>query len=159
PDPLLPVREQLHWAVEDGKQRRAAGETGFGFTFGVGSRFFLEIAKLRAARLLWFAATGETIRIHVRCPVSLIDDANLNLLPAKTQAMAAILGGADTLLIAGANLDSRLARNIERLLREESHLDAARSAADGCWYLDALTRQLAGDSARAGQARPLQAPD
>ncbi|MEO8025327.1 MAG: methylmalonyl-CoA mutase [Bryobacteraceae bacterium] len=144
-DGALSVSEQLHSAILEGKRRRDVGEAGFGFTFAAGARFFLEIAKLRAARTLWHAATGELMRMHVHCgSVGMTADENLNLLHATTQVMAAILGGADTLAIRGAHLDARLGRNIERLLREESRLDLARDAANGCWYLDAITRELAG---------------
>ena len=114
-DEILSAGEQLRTAIAAGKRRHDAGERGFGFTFAVGTRYFLEIAKLRAARVLWQAATGETMRLHARCAnAALTADANLNLIRATTIAMSAILGGVDTLVLRNDNLDPRLARNIER---------------------------------------------
>ncbi len=144
----LTAAEQLRTAIAEGTRRRLAGEHGFGISFPVGTKYFLEIAKLRAARVLWHAATGEAIRIHARLAKSALTiDANLNLIRATTVAMSAILGGVDTIGLYAEHLDSRLARNIERLIREEAGFDVARDAASGTWYLDALTRQLAGEAA------------
>ncbi len=139
------VGNQLRHAIAAGKRRHDSGDRNFGFTFPVGTKYFLEIAKLRAARFLWHEATGETMRLHAHCAAaSLTADANLNLIRATTIAMSAILGGVNSFSLVATNLDPRLARNIERLIREESYFDQVRHAASGAWYIEALTRQLAG---------------
>jgi methylmalonyl-CoA mutase len=70
-------------------------------------------------------------------------DANNNLLRATVEALAAVAGGADWLTVRPEWIDPHLARNIQLILREESHLDRVADPAGGAWYVEALTDMLA----------------
>ncbi|GAA3991136.1 methylmalonyl-CoA mutase family protein [Hymenobacter antarcticus] len=124
--------------------------------------YFLEIAKLRALRRLWAtllhsfglpAELNERLRIHTL--TSSWTQTTLaphnNLLRHTTEAMSAVLGGADSLsvapfdyLFAEANeFSSRLARNLSVLLREEAGLGRVQDPAAGSYFIETLTDQLA----------------
>jgi len=131
------------------------------FGFAIGGHFFLEIAKLRAARLLWariVAASGggevaQRLTVHARTSrfTKTIYDRHVNILRGTTEAMAAVLGGVDSLHVAPFDealglpdaSSSRLARNTQLILREESRLDQVIDAAGGAWYVESLTAELA----------------
>lgn len=120
------------------------------FVFAVGANYFFEIAKLRAARMMWaqaaeaFNAPGQAT-IHVR--TARLDkslyDVYTNLLRATTEAMSAAIGGGDTLVVEPFGYSPHLAVNVQRVLREESHLDAVADPAAGSYYIEALTDALA----------------
>ncbi|MBL8233238.1 MAG: hypothetical protein JNL98_32365 [Bryobacterales bacterium] len=127
--------------------------------YGVSSLFFLEIAKLRAARALWACAVqafqpsdrsaadpgAAYLHIHAvtaRWNKSLLDSNN-NLLRATAEALAAVAGGADWVTVRPDWIDLHLARNVQLILREESHLDRVADPAGGAWYVEALTDMLA----------------
>lgn len=127
------------------------------FVFAVGPSYFIEIAKLRAARLLWAQAVSAfkpksneacCMRLHVRTPRrnKSILDPNTNLLRATTEALSAIIGGCDKLTVDPFGFDSHLALNIQRILREESHLDAVADPAGGSYYIESLTDAIARDA-------------
>ncbi len=146
-------------------QQRGLGiqDVGPRLLFGleVGPQFFLEIAKLRAARLLWARvaeacggdATARQVFLHVRTsPVSLTAlDPWVNILRGTTEAFAAIVGGCDSLHVAPfdaalglpGELARRLARNTQLVLREEAHFDRVVDPAGGSWYVETLTAELA----------------
>ena len=124
--------------------------------------YFVEIAKLRALRRLWAtllhsfglpAALNQHLRIHAATATwtQTTLDAHTNLLRHTTEAMSAVLGGADSLtvapydsLFAEANdFSGRLARNLSILLREEAGLGRVQDPAAGSYYLETLTDQLA----------------
>ncbi len=124
------------------------------FTFAVGPSYFIEIAKLRAARLLWaravsaFGGRGDQalrMRLDVRTPRrnKSILDRTTNLLRVTTEALSAVIGGCDRLTVEPFGFDEHLALNVQRILREESHLDAVADPAGGSYYLEALTDALA----------------
>jgi len=132
------------------------------FRFANGPEYFLEIAKLRAARLLWAAivkAYGpcdiQSASMYIHCISSrwnkTIYDPNVNLLRTTTEAMAAITGGADALTVLPYNVASgiadpnaeRLARNQQLLLKEESYLDKVIDPAGGSYYIENLTDLIA----------------
>ena len=123
--------------------------------------YFLEIAKLRALRRLWAtllhgfglpAALNTGLRIHAATAswTQTTLDPHTNLLRHTTEAMSAVLGGADSLsvapfdsLYAEANeFSARLARNLSVLLREEAGLGLVQDPAAGSYYLETLTDQL-----------------
>ena len=127
-----------------------------------GPSYFPEIAKLRALRRLWAtllhgfglpAALNTKLRIHAATSswAQTTLDAHNNLLRHTTEAMSAVLGGADSLsvapfdsLFAEANeFSARLARNLSVLLREEAGLGRVQDPAAGSYYLETLTDQLA----------------
>lgn len=133
------------------------------FGFSVGTQFFMEIAKLRAARVLWAraveasggGAAGRMV-IHARTSHRELTriDPHVNILRATTAAFAAVMGGCDSLHVAPfdaafgvpSELGRRLARNTQTILREECHFDAVIDPAGGSWYVEVLTDQLAKDA-------------
>lgn len=146
--------QELAFAVAQGVELLAAGvPPPVEFVFAAGTKYFVEIAKLRAMRLAWAQATaafgiaGEEAdpRIHVRTSRlnKSIYDPYANLLRVTTEAMSAALGGCDTLAVEAFGFSPHLAENVQRVLREESHLDAVADPAAGSYYVEALTDALA----------------
>ena len=124
------------------------------FVFAVGPSYFIEIAKLRAARMLWAQAVAAfgpkddeacQMRLHVRTPRrnKSVCDRYTNLLRVTTEALAAAIGGCDRLTVEPFGFDAHLALNVQRLLKEESHLDVVADPAGGSYYIEALTDSLA----------------
>lgn len=124
----------------------------------VGSNYFFEIAKLRALRLLFNVIAKEYNQgLHCNLFVSptkrnkTIYDYNVNMLRTTTECMSAILGGADA--ISNLPYDSlyhkdnefgdRISRNQLLILKNESYFDKVNNPADGSYYIESLTRQLA----------------
>jgi methylmalonyl-CoA mutase len=133
----------------------------------IGTSFFPEIARLRAARQLWatlFQAYGLPPALALSLPIHATTstwhqttlDAHTNLLRHTTEAMSAVLGGADSMQVATFDclyqapneFGARLARNTLSVLLEESHLDWVADPAAGSYFLETLTDELA----RAGWA-------
>jgi len=130
-------------------------------SLSVGTHFFLEIARLRAARWLWARVVeesggGESARkltLHARTSRfgQTVLDPHVNILRGTTEAMAAILGGVDSLCVSPFDqaiglpdtFSRRIARNTHAILREESHLDLVADPAGGTWYIEALTAEIA----------------
>ena len=130
-------------------------------TFPLGSSFFLELAKFRAFRVLMhhlLQAYGLdspgllspfVLARSSRRNLAHYDRHN-NLLRHTTQAMAAVLGGAEAVVIEPFDVldqpqsktGSRLARNIQFLLKHESYLDRVQDPAGGSYYVEALTNEL-----------------
>lgn len=124
------------------------------FVFAVGPSYFMEIAKLRAARILWAQAVTAfgpqddsacRMRLHVRTPQrnKSAYDRYTNLLRVTTEALSAVVGGCDQLTVEPFAFDAHLALNVQRILKEESHVDAVADAAGGSYYIEALTDSLA----------------
>jgi methylmalonyl-CoA mutase len=132
------------------------------FSFGTGSNYFPEIAKLRAARLLWsvvlngFKPAGiEDIKMDIHCVTSkwnkTIYDPYVNLLRTQTEAMSAILGGTDSLTVEPFDtvfrepdeFSERIARNQQLILREEAYFDKVADPAAGSYYIENLTSLIA----------------
>jgi methylmalonyl-CoA mutase len=124
------------------------------FVFAAGPAFFLEIAKLRAARLLWAQAVAAfgpkedracQMRIHVRTSRrnKCTCDGYTNLLRATTEAVAAVIGGCDRLTVEPFGFDEHVAVNLPRILREEAHLDMPLDPGGGAYLLEVLTDALA----------------
>ena len=132
------------------------------FNFGIGNNYFMEIAKLRAARLLWaqivkaynpeceksakLIAHSETNAFN-----KTIYDPYVNMLRTQTEAMSAALGGADSITVLPFNaiyedttdFSERIARNQQILLKEEAHLDKVSDPGAGSYYIESLTASLA----------------
>ncbi|HEY2017009.1 MAG TPA: methylmalonyl-CoA mutase family protein [Bryobacteraceae bacterium] len=164
--------QELAYALAEGVERlenragalgvdRAAGRVEFVYT--VGSNYFFEIAKLRAARMLWAQAVAAfgpesldacAVRLHVRTSRlnKSIYDRYTNLLRVTTEAMSAVIGGCDTLAVEPFGFSPHLAVSVQRVLREESHLDAVADPAGGSYYIEALTDALARDAWKLFQA-------
>ncbi len=127
----------------------------------VGTHFFLEIARLRAARLVWsrileaadVPEDARRLTIHARTSrfTKTVLDPHVNLLRTTTEAMAAILGQVDALHVSPFDeplglpdeFSRRLARNTQLMLREESHLDLVGDPAGGSWFIEKLTAEVA----------------
>ena len=129
------------------------------FSFAIGASYFLQIAKLRAFRLLWtqvmlaYELPEEAfppVEAHL-APATQTDDQHTNMIRATTQAMSAAIGGADRLTILpgdafqGRSTDfaRRIARNVQHILQMESHLDQVVDPAAGSYYIEILTEKLA----------------
>lgn len=131
------------------------------FGLGVGSHFFMEVAKLRAARMLWArvvqaaggSASAARMTLHARSSGwnKTAFDPHTNILRATTEAFAAVLGGCDSLHVAAfdealgtpSEQGRRIARNTQTILREEVHLDAIIDPAGGSWAVETLTAEVA----------------
>ncbi|MGO9493916.1 MAG: methylmalonyl-CoA mutase family protein [Terracidiphilus sp.] len=134
------------------------------FRFAAGTDFFVQIAKLRAIRMLWARVTesfgaGRTAvpaRIAIRTSRwnKTVYDPNVNILRAATETMAAVYGGADAITVAPfdecytAPVDAsrRLARNTQLLLKREAFLNRVADPCGGSYYLEALTAHLADEA-------------
>ncbi|MFA6960061.1 MAG: methylmalonyl-CoA mutase family protein [Opitutaceae bacterium] len=145
------------------KRGLGADEAGprFLFTYALGSNLFMEIAKLRAARLVWARAVGaaggesdaQRLVCHGRTTRwnKTVLDPHVNLLRTTTEAFAGIVGGCaglqvdafDECIRTPDDLSRRLARNIQIILAEECQLGRVVDPAGGSWYVETLTRQLA----------------
>ena len=129
------------------------------FRVAVGKSYFVEIAKLRALRILWFnvlkAYAVQKLGLSIAAyfaPDSQDENANTNMIRAATQAMSAIIGGAQELFVLPSNVGAgesptpftrRIARNVQHLLRQESYLDKVQDPAAGSFYVEKLTEELA----------------
>ncbi|MBO3116639.1 methylmalonyl-CoA mutase subunit beta [Winogradskyella sp. DF17] len=128
------------------------------FNVAVGSNYFFEIAKLRALRQLWSSLASE-YGINTNCRINTIPskrnktiyDYNVNLLRTTTECMSAILGGSDivsnlaydALYHEDNEFGSRISRNQLLILKHESYFDKVNNPADGSYYIESLTQQLA----------------
>jgi methylmalonyl-CoA mutase len=141
------------------KAERAAA--GLEFSFGMGSQFFFQIAKLRAFRMVWgrviesFGGTRSGARARIAARTSrwnkTVYDPHVNILRATTEAMAAVLGGADAVTVAPFDAcykqpdeaSRRLARNTQLLLKHEAWMGRVADAGGGSYFIEALTDFLA----------------
>lgn len=131
------------------------------FAVTVGTNFFLEIAKLRALRMLWaqvVAAAGgneaaRKISLHVRTSQwnkSVVDPHN-NLLRATVEAFAGALGGCDSMQVGAFDevvrppddFSLRIARNTQLVLQRECNLTQVMDPAGGSWFVESATAELA----------------
>src|SRR5262245_61197409 len=112
--------QEIAFAISEGLEKAASD-----FVFAIGSNYLEEIAKLRAARRLWAqVAPGSSMRIHARTALSnkTATDPHMNQVRATTEALAAVIGGCDSLQVQPVGFSDRLAVNIQHILREESYL-------------------------------------
>jgi len=128
------------------------------FEVSVGTNYFFEIAKLRALRMLFELIAAE-YNSELKCHLLVtptkrnktIYDYNVNMLRTTTECMSAILGGADavanlpydTLYHKDNEFGDRIARNQLLILKHESYFDKVNNPADGSYYIESLTMQLA----------------
>ncbi len=132
------------------------------FHFSIGPNYFLEIAKFRAARMLWATVTGQypagdsghdPMFIHASTAWynKSIYDPFVNILRTTTEGMAAAIGNADSIVIGPFDgvykkpdeFSLRIARNQQLILKEESYLDKVIDPAAGSYYIENLTSTLA----------------
>lgn len=132
------------------------------FSFGIGSNYFMEIARLRAARLLWakiveqyHPVDSSSMQMYIHSNTSAwnktLFDPYVNLLRSTTEAMSAIIGGTQSLNILPFDtfykdpdeFSNRLARNQQIILKEEVYLDKVIDPAAGSYYVENLTQLIA----------------
>lgn len=132
------------------------------FNFSVSANYFMEIAKLRAARLLWaqiVKAYGPKCECSAKMTIhaetgswnKTVYDAYVNMLRTQTEAMSASIGGADSITVLPFNavyeqpteFSDRIARNQQLLLKEESHISKIVDPAAGSYYIEELTASIA----------------
>jgi methylmalonyl-CoA mutase len=129
------------------------------FTFSASSNYFFEIAKLRAFRILWETLLNEydvkNHEVHLFTQPSLrnktLYDYNVNMLRTTSESMSAILGGSNTVSTIAYDamyhksneFGARIARNQLLILQQESYLQEAQKMADGTYYVESITNQLA----------------
>ncbi|MDE5900021.1 MAG: methylmalonyl-CoA mutase small subunit [Muribaculaceae bacterium] len=135
------------------------------FDMGISTNYFMELAKFRAARMLWaqivkqfnpacdcsckMAVHAETSRFN-----QTVFDAHVNLLRSQTEAMSAALAGVDSITVTPFDtpyktpdeFSERIARNQQHLLKEESHLDKVVDPAGGSYYVETLTVSIAAEA-------------
>ena len=135
------------------------------FFFAIGMNFFMEVAKLRAARLLWARAMAQfeprdprssTLRTHCQTSgVSLAQqDPYNNVIRTTIEAMAAVLGGTQSLhtnaldeaLALPTPFSARIARNTQLIIQEESGIPQVIDPLGGSYYVESLTHSLANEA-------------
>ncbi|MEI9888338.1 MAG: methylmalonyl-CoA mutase [Rhizomicrobium sp.] len=168
--------QELAFTLADGIEYvRAALAKGLGvdefaprlsFFFGIGMNFFMEVAKLRAARLLWSgimagfgAKNAESLMLRTHCQTSGVSlteqDPYNNVVRTTIEALASVLGGTQSLhtnsfdeaIALPTEFSARIARNTQLILQNESQVTKVVDPLGGSYYVEALTHSLA-DAAR-----------
>jgi methylmalonyl-CoA mutase len=135
------------------------------FSFGIGPDFFPEVARLRAARMLWAIIVEKydpksvkSTLMHIHSVTGrwnkTLYDPYVNMLRTQTEAMSAALGGADSITVEPFDaifrepddFSERIARNQQLLLMEESHLDKVADPGAGSYYIEELTSAIASEA-------------
>jgi methylmalonyl-CoA mutase len=125
------------------------------FSVSTGTDFFLEIAKLKSLRNLWYQIrcacelkNDKPMHIHANSTAWIKDSfqPHGNMIKSTASAMASIAGGCDSLTVEPEDPTnetmSRIARNVSSILREESHFSKVADPTAGSYYIDSLTDQL-----------------
>ncbi len=132
------------------------------FVFGVGSNYFMEIAKIRAARLLWAKIVEAYLPEDKKAGKMFIHgitsdwnktiyDPYVNMLRVTTESMSAVIGGVDSLYVQPfdksyrevSKFSGRIARNTQIILKEEAYLDKIVDPSAGSYYIENLTNSIA----------------
>ena len=145
------AKEQIIDALKKGQKASKKVQ----FHFKIGSDYFLEIAKLKAFRILWKSKTGEDAYIFTSTDTSNKKEkfAYNNILRSTTECMSAIFGGANAIMLNAYNssfekstdFSERIARNQQTILRKESYLDKVEDPTKGSYYIDYLIQELLQD--------------
>ena len=134
------------------------------FNLGINGVYFMEIAKLRAARMLWaqivsqYTGDKEAAKMHV-CAITTtynqtLFDSYVNMLRSQTETMSAALGGVESIVVrpfdtpyeTPTEFAERIARNQQLLLKDECHFDRMVDVAGGSYFIEELTTALAGQA-------------
>jgi methylmalonyl-CoA mutase len=134
------------------------------FSFAIGPNFFLEIAKFRAARMLWaqiveaFGGDAEAQKIQVHARTGLRNksrhDPYVNMLRTTTEALSAVVGGIDSMQVGTFDevvgepdvFSRRIARNTQIILQEECELTGVVDPAGGSWAIETVTDGVASEA-------------
>ena len=168
--------QELAYTLADGVEYvRAAIKKGLdidsfaprlSFFFGIGMNFFMEVAKLRAARLLWaeliekeFAPSNpQSLMLRTHCQTSGVSltsqDPYNNIIRTTIEAMAAVLGGTQSLhtnsfdeaLALPTPFSAQIARTTQLILKEESGITNVVDPLAGSYYLESLTASLVNEA-------------
>ena len=153
--------EYLNLAVEAGIDATEAAKR-IKFNMGVSENYFMEIAKFRAARLLWAQIVKQfepkcdcACQMHV-CAITseynqTLFDSYVNLLRSQTETMSAALANVDSIIVTPfdkpyetpTEFAERIARNQQLLLKEEAHFDKLVDVAGGSYTIEHLTDAIA----------------
>ncbi len=169
------IAQELGYALAWGNEYLAvATETGIPvdavskkikFNMGISSNFFMEIAKFRAARMLW-AKIVEQYSPECRCACKMIVhaetsqfnltlfDSYVNMLRTQTEAMSAAIAGVESITVTPydtvyeepTDFAMRIAKNQQLILKHESHLDKVADPAGGSYYIESLTASIANEA-------------
>ena len=128
------------------------------FKIATGTHYFFEIAKIRALRIL-YASLAKEYNCSQTCHViaqpsrrnKTVYDYNINMLRSTTEAMSSVLGGADAvcnmpydvLYHKSNEFGERISRNQLLILKAESYFDVVSNPADGAYYIESVTQELA----------------
>ena len=135
------------------------------FNMGISSNFFMEIAKFRAARMLW-AKIVEQYQPQCKCSCKMIIhaetsqfnltmfDSYVNMLRTQTEAMSAAIAGVESITVTPydtvyeepTDFAMRIAKNQQLILKHESHLDKVADPAGGSYYIESLTASIANEA-------------
>ena len=164
--------QELAYTLADGREYvRAAIERGMdidkfagrlSFFFAIGMNFFMEAAKLRAARLLWHRIMSEfepknpkSMMLRTHCQTSGVSlqeqDPYNNVIRTAYEAMSAVLGGTQSLhtnaldeaIALPTDFSARIARNTQLILQEETGVTNVVDPLAGSYYVESLTNELA----------------
>jgi len=165
--------QELAYTIADGIEYvRAAIDSGLdvdafaprlSFFFAIGMNFFMEVAKLRAARLLWSTLMAEkfspqdprSLMLRTHCQTSGVSltarSPHTNIIRTTVEAMAAALGGTQSLhtnsfdeaLALPTDASARIARNTQLVLQEETGITKVVDPLAGSYYVENLTNELA----------------
>ena len=132
------------------------------FFWAIGMNFYLEIAKMRAARLLWTrimkgfgAKTAKSLMLRTHCQTSgwslTEQDPYNNIVRTTVEAMAAVFGGTQSLhtnsfdeaMALPTEFSARIARNTQLILQEETHITSVVDPWAGSYMMETLTQQMA----------------
>ena len=132
------------------------------FNMGISENYFMELAKFRAARLLWAQIVKQyepkcdcACKMCVNAITSTYNqtlfDSYVNLLRSQTETMSAALGGVHSIVVTPFNVtyeapnefSERIARNQQLLCKEESHFDKVVDPGAGSYFIETLTNSLA----------------
>lgn len=158
---LAHAHEYLVQLLEGGKSIDEAASSIW-MSLASGTQYFMDIAKLRAARILWAKIVEQyqpkdeasaQLHLHVESSnwYNAIYDPHTNMLRATSSAMAGAIGGCDSMTVlpfdnaykASDEFSDRIARNVQLILQEESYLDKIVDPSAGSYYIEYLTDQVA----------------
>ena len=164
--------QELAYTIADGiEYARAAENSGFeidafaprlSFFFAIGMNFFMEVAKLRAARVLWATYVkkvfnpkdDKSLMLRTHCQTSGVSltskDPYNNIIRTTIEAMAAVLGGTQSLhtnsfdeaLALPTDTSARIARNTQLIIRDEADITRVVDPLGGSYYVESLTQSL-----------------
>ena len=153
--------EYLNQLVEAGVEPTLAARK-IKFNLGISENYFMEIAKFRAARMLWAEIVKQyEPKCDCACKMCVnatttsynmtVSDSYVNLLRTQTEAMSAALAGVHSIVVnpfdaayeTPTDFSERIARNQQLLLKEESHFDKVVDPSAGSYFIEELTTSLA----------------